>query len=80
MTDTTQRLDEIRAYTYSYVVAKTRFEFWIDAEARLGLETIKERDGIPVAEQIRRAIAAWLAVRNATDKAAPRRVGARRKA
>ena len=61
-------------------VAKERFEFWIEAEARQGLEAIKDRDGIPVSEQIRRAIAAWLAERPATDRAAPRRVGARRKA
>ena len=61
-------------------VAKERFEFWIDPEARKGLEAIKDRDGVPVAEQIRRAIAAWMAERDATAKAAPRRVSPRRKA
>lgn len=61
-------------------VAKERFEFWIDADARQGLEAIKDRDGVPVAEQIRRAIAAWLAERDATMKTAPRRVSPRRKA
>ena len=61
-------------------VAKERFEFWIDPEARKGLEAIKDRDGVPVAEQIRRAIAAWLADRDTTTKAAPRRALTRRKA
>ena len=61
-------------------VAKERFEFWIEPEARKGLEAIRTREGVPVAEQIRRAIAAWLAERDATNRAAPRRVGARRKA
>jgi len=61
-------------------VAKDRFEFWIEPEARKGLEAIKERLGVPVAEQIRRAIAAWLAEHAATEKAAPRRVSPRRRA
>jgi hypothetical protein len=61
-------------------VAKERFEFWIEPEARKGLEAIRTREGIPVAEQIRRAIAAWLADRDATEKAAPRRAVTRRRA
>jgi len=61
-------------------VAKERFEFWIEPETRKSLESIKDRDGIPVAVQIRRAIAAWLAEREATEKAAPRRVSPRRRA
>ena len=73
----------LTGYGYTRIftdVAKERFEFWIEPETRKSLESIKDRDGIPVAVQIRRAIAAWLAERNATDKAASRRVGARRKA
>ena len=73
----------LTGYGYTRIftdVAKERFEFWIEPEARKGLEAVKERDGIPVAEQIRRAIAAWLAERDATAKAAPRRVSPRRKA
>ena len=61
-------------------VAKERFEFWIEPETRKSLESIKDRDGIPVAVQIRRAIAAWLAEREATEKAAPRRADTRRRA
>jgi hypothetical protein len=61
-------------------VAKERFEFWIEPEARKGLEAIRERLGVPVAEQIRRAIAAWLAENAATEKAAPRRALTRRRA
>ena len=61
-------------------VAKERFEFWIEPDARRGLEAIRERLGVPVAEQIRRAIAAWLAENAAAEKAAPRRVQPRRRA
>jgi hypothetical protein len=32
----------------------------IDPELLDGLRTIKERDGVPVSEQIRRALQAWL--------------------
>jgi hypothetical protein len=61
-------------------VAKERFEFWIEPETRKSLEAIKDRDGIPVAVQIRRAIDAWLADREATEKSAPRRALTRRRA
>jgi len=71
----------IPVYTRIFTdVAKERFEFWIDPEARKGLEAIKDRDGIPVAVQIRRAIDAWLADREATEKSAPRRALTRRRA
>ena len=48
--------------TYTYVMAPDRehFNFWIDSELRQGLRDIKERDGIPEAEQVRRAIRQWL--------------------
>ncbi len=38
---------------------KRRYTFWIDNRLGDALKTIKERDGIPESEQLRRAIAAW---------------------
>ena len=38
---------------------KRRLTFWIDDWLGDALKTIKERDGIPESEQLRRAIAAW---------------------
>jgi hypothetical protein len=45
-----------------------------------GLKQIKERDGIPESEQIRRAIDAWLVQKGITEKTADRRASTRRKA
>ena len=39
---------------------RTRISFFIDAELDAGLEQLQERDGVPKAESIRRAIAAYL--------------------
>lgn len=65
------------------VTPRSRYNFFIDDEAREGLRAVKERDGIPESEQIRRAIAEWLerrSVTTTTKKAAPRRPVRRRKA
>ena len=53
--------------------------FYIDLDLSQALKAVKERDGVPEAEQIRRAVREWFEKRGAL-KAAPRRVGARRKA
>ena len=37
-----------------------RVNFYIDPELAEGLKTLKERDGIPESEQIRRGIKLWL--------------------
>lgn len=39
---------------------KTRTSFYIGEDLQRGLEALKERDGMPAAEAIRRAIAAFL--------------------
>lgn len=41
------------------------FSFDLPPELKEGLELIKERDGAPVAESIRRAIRAWLEEKDA---------------
>jgi len=39
---------------------RARYTFFIDPEQKDALREIKERDGIPESEQIRRAIAKWV--------------------
>lgn len=41
------------------------FTFAISPELKAGLQLVKDRDGISEAEQIRRAIAAWLVTKGA---------------
>jgi hypothetical protein len=50
----------------------------LEDELLEGLQALKDRDGVPVSEQIRRAIAAWLKMRGIKVKAAPRRRELRR--
>jgi hypothetical protein len=46
--------------------SKKPYSFLIDPELDAGLKRVKARDGIPEAEQIRRALAAWLEIREST--------------
>jgi hypothetical protein len=59
---------------------RVRFNFFIDPDQRAALAAIKARDGIPESEQIRRAIAAWVAERGADTKTARKRAGTRKRA
>jgi hypothetical protein len=63
-------------------LTKKLTNFRIDSELIDGLQEVRDRDGIPVSEQVRRAIAAWLRLKGvvAKKKTAPRRVVAPRKA
>jgi predicted DNA-binding protein len=47
-------------------------------ELKSGLDAVKERDGIPQSEQIRRAIRAWLEGKG-IEIEVPRKVGAKQK-
>ncbi len=40
-------------------MARRRLTFWIDDELADALKRVKERDGIPEAEQLRRALKSW---------------------
>jgi hypothetical protein len=51
-----------------------------DPDLAAGLKLVKERDGIPEGEQLRRALRAWLEAKGALTKAASRRAATRRKA
>ena len=44
------------------------YTFYIDADLADGLDDVKERDGISVSEQIRRAIRAWLESKDVQTK------------
>jgi hypothetical protein len=61
------------------VTPKERYNFLIDAEQREGLRRVKEREGIPESEQIRRAIDEWLQKKGATAKADRKRASTRQR-
>jgi hypothetical protein len=47
------------------MVAKKTFTFAIPADLKSGLQLVKDRDGLPEAEQIRRGIRMWLESKDA---------------
>lgn len=47
---------------------KVRFNMLLDEHQRQGLRAVKERDGIPESEQVRRAIDEWLERRGITSE------------
>lgn len=49
------------------------FNFIISADMKAAMERIKERDGISVSEQARRALAAWIESRGITLKGGKQR-------
>lgn len=60
---------------------KKYYTFMIEPDLAAELKATKERDGIPEAEQIRRALREWFDKQGSTrPKAAPRRASTRRKA
>ena len=62
------------------VAPRTRYNFFIEDHQRDRLREVKERDGIPESEQIRRAIDEWLAKKGLKVTTARRSARARRKA
>ena len=50
------------------MTTRTRHNFFIDDRQMERLREVKQRDGVPVAEQIRRAIDAWLEQKGVTKK------------
>lgn len=47
--------------------------FRIDPEILAGLQAVKERDGIPLSEQMRRALRAWLEQKDVSVGSAERK-------
>ena len=62
--------------TYSDAMAKERLNFWIEQDHAAGLKAIRVRDGVPVAEQIRRGIQLYLESKGETQ---PKRKGAKKR-
>ncbi len=58
-------------------MGRSRINFYIDDELGEGLKALKERDGIPEAEQIRRGIKLWLQSKGHRVKAAKKKGGRR---
>jgi hypothetical protein len=55
------------------------YSFWIDPAQADALKVVKQRDGIPESEQIRRAITAWLETKGVTEKAERKRAATRKR-
>jgi antitoxin component of RelBE/YafQ-DinJ toxin-antitoxin module len=61
------------------VIPRRITTFRIDEELLNNLREICERDGIPVSEQVRRAIRAWVESKGITKKAERKRAVTRRR-
>ena len=70
-----------RCYTLDAVTPsqKKQTAFRIDPEILAGLQAVKERDGIPLSEQVRRSLRKWLEERGVTVEAGRKRVAARKR-
>jgi hypothetical protein len=53
--------------------------FMLDPEMLQALREIKRRDGIPMGEQVRRAVAVWVARRGRSAKAERKRAATRKR-
>ena len=51
------------------------YSFVLHDDLRIALKRVKEKDGVPESEQIRRALRAWLRRRGVLKKKAPRKAG-----
>ena len=58
---------------------RKRYTFFIDADQRAAIAKVKERDGIPESEQIRRAIAGWLEGKGVGVRAERKRPASRKR-
>ena len=54
--------------------------FRLEPEILDGMQVVKERDGVPISNQVRLALRAWLKSKGVKVKTACRRAGTRRKA
>lgn len=53
--------------------------FRLDTDIMDALAVIRDRDGVPVSEQVRRALKDWIDAKNVKRKTPPRRARTRRK-
>ncbi len=65
---------EMRIRMYNGVrMPRKRYGFWIDEDLLAGLRIVKDRDGVPESEQIRRAIREWLKSKGVEPTGTPKR-------
>ena len=55
------------------------FTFVLPNDLKIGLQTVRARDGVSEAEQIRRAITAWLKLQGIAGKTERKRAATRRR-
>lgn len=53
--------------------------FRVDEDVQQAMDVLKERDGIPYSEQIRRAVRLWLEDKGVLDKAERKRAATRKR-
>ena len=63
----------------AFVAHKTLTAFRLDENLVRGLQAVKERDGILMAEQVRRALVAWLEAKGMPVKADRKRAATRKR-
>ena len=61
------------------MAGRTLAAFRIEPEILKGLQAVKDRDGVPISEQVRRALVAWLRSKRLRLKPAAARKGGARK-
>lgn len=61
------------------MAALRQSNFRLEEEILEGLDQVRERDGVPVSEQVRRALLAWLESKGVTVTKADRKRAATRK-
>ena len=67
-------------YTFHYMTSPSQpTAFRLDPALLAALQKIRRRDGVPISEQVRRALQAWIGSRDVV-RAVPRRTPTRRKA
>jgi len=66
-------------YTATTMSPKTASTFRIEDDILDGLRTVKDRDGMPLSEQVRRALLMWLQSKDVKVKAERRRAGGRKR-
>jgi hypothetical protein len=66
--------------TIAYMTSLKPTNFRLEEELLSALQFIKERDGVPVSEQVRRAITAWVEARGVLLKSARQRARPRKRA
>ena len=58
---------------------RTMHSFYLDPELSAGLKTVKEQDGVPESEQVRRAVRMWLESKGLKLKQPAARKGRKRR-